>query len=395
VQWPDANGCLEGKTQEKVPTELIYNGSEVKWGFQIPEDELRYQWFKLGLDPNQSDSISHLSIEYPDPRALPPGYDHDPVRLTTDFLKCLRKHAYEILKLKLGKGVVDSTPLDFVLTVPACWAEAAQDRTIACASAAGMGSNVRIVSEPESAAVYTLDAMDPHNLKKGDKFVLCDAGGGTVDLITYEILELAPKVKVREAVPGDGDVCGGVFLNRIFAKYLDETFGEDAEWDEELQEEALRSFEHIKKDFTGDQKSITCLVNGLPDDARRGVKRGRLTFPATVVKSKFEVVIAMIIGLVKKQLKVAKTAKAVLLVGGFGGSVYLRKCIQRVVGDGIEVMQPAHGWTAVVKGALIWGLNDLLPEESRISIASRVARKHYGLVVCDPFDTAIHEKGRE
>ena len=41
-------------------------------------------------------------------------------------------------------------------------------------------------------------------LKVGDAFVLSDAGGGTVDLISYEITRLDP-LELRELVPGTGN----------------------------------------------------------------------------------------------------------------------------------------------------------------------------------------------
>jgi hypothetical protein len=85
----------------------------------------------------------------------------------------------------------------------------------------------------------------------------------------------------------------------------------------------------------------------------------------------------------------------VLLVGGFGGSVYLRKCIERVVGANIEVIQPANGWTAIVKGALIWALNDSSPEDARIAISTRAARKHYGIRCSVAYDSEIHEADRK
>lgn len=40
-------------------------------------------------------------------------------------------------------------------------------------------------------------------MKVGDAFVLCDAGGGTVDLISYEITNLDP-LEFRELVKGTG-----------------------------------------------------------------------------------------------------------------------------------------------------------------------------------------------
>jgi hypothetical protein len=40
--------------------------------------------------------------------------------------------------------------------------------------------------------------------KVGDAFVICDAGCGTVDLISYEITQLKPSLELKELVPGKG-----------------------------------------------------------------------------------------------------------------------------------------------------------------------------------------------
>jgi len=68
--------------------------------------------------------------------------------------------------------------------VPAVWSDAAQAKTRKCAESAGMGSGstLHMISEPEAAAIYALDRIDKHDLHIGDTFVVCDAGGGTVDL---------------------------------------------------------------------------------------------------------------------------------------------------------------------------------------------------------------------
>jgi len=41
-------------------------------------------------------------------------------------------------------------------------------------------------------------------LNPGDAFVVCDAGGGTVDLISYEVVALHPNLQLKELVPGSG-----------------------------------------------------------------------------------------------------------------------------------------------------------------------------------------------
>lgn len=101
----------------------------------------------------------------------------------------------------------------------------------------GAGSSLHIVSEPEAAAMYALDVMDPKNLKKGDTFVLCDAGGGTVDLISYTVSALKPTLQIVEASPGSGSLCGSSFLNRIFQKFIEEKLGGQPRWDEEVLED--------------------------------------------------------------------------------------------------------------------------------------------------------------
>ena len=82
--------------------------------------------------------------------------------------------------------------------------------------------------------------MDPHSIKVGDTFVLCDAGGGTVDLISYKVAALKPLLRIEEAASGTGSSCGSTFLNRIFQKFMKEKLGNDPNWDEEVMEEVIQ-----------------------------------------------------------------------------------------------------------------------------------------------------------
>ncbi|KAK6383716.1 hypothetical protein LTS17_003008 [Exophiala oligosperma] len=394
VEWPALRG-QDDRTSDKVPTELAFDDSGSKFGFEIEEGELRYQWFKLGIDPKQEEQlVSHLSIAYPDSKALPPAYDqqHDPVHLVTLYLTRLRGHIMDILAKNLGSGVIKTTPIRFTITVPAIWDDAAKARTQKCVQSAGMGKEVRIISEPEAAVFYALDAMDPHDFRPGDTFALCDAGGGTVDLISYTIVALQPHVEIREAVPGDGSACGSTFLNRIFARFLKDHLEDVEGYDQDTLDEAMLDFEtNTKRRFNGDN-AMTLRVPGLVDDLTKGIKRQRLTIQAGKVMSLFEPVISSILTLVMSQLRQTKNAKAVILVGGFGQSPYLRNCIKKVVPATIEVLQPPNGWTAVVKGALMRSLNEIEPDTSRINIASRIARKAYGMRAGVEYEPDLHEE---
>jgi molecular chaperone DnaK (HSP70) len=70
------------------------------------------------------------------------------------------------------------------------------------ASLAGI-SPVTLIKEPEAAALYTMHDLD-FALNPGDAFVLCDAGGGTVDLISYGVDRKVPELQLSELVPGTG-----------------------------------------------------------------------------------------------------------------------------------------------------------------------------------------------
>ena len=101
----------------------------------------------------------------------------------------------------------------------------------------GRGDLLQIISEPEAAATYALDAMSPHDLEVGDTFVLCDAGGGTVDLISYTVSELTPSLKIEEAAAGTGSLCGSTYLNRVFEQLLIANFSHNAGWEDDVLEE--------------------------------------------------------------------------------------------------------------------------------------------------------------
>ena len=60
-----------------------------------------------------------------------------------------------------------------------------------------------MVKEPEAAALFTIHHMGDKGLTTGDAIIVCDAGGGTVDLITYEVVNLKP-FKLKEVVTADG-----------------------------------------------------------------------------------------------------------------------------------------------------------------------------------------------
>lgn len=183
--WPGGNGI----TSDKVPTEIAYDfppnapqGTEptVKWGFQFKPEESRLRCIKLFLDRSQK---LPFYVSPLDTAAQLKRFNKNVVDAVSDYLTQIYKHTMDTLTRRYGESFMASTKVEFVLTCPAVWSDAAKNTTLQAAERAGMGlrSEIQMISEPEAAAVYTLKAIQPNHLNVGDNFIVCDAGGGTVE----------------------------------------------------------------------------------------------------------------------------------------------------------------------------------------------------------------------
>lgn len=153
-------------------------------------------------------------------------------------------------------------------------------------------------------------AVTDFNYQAGDHFVVCDAGGGTVDLIAYEIIGTRPLV-VREAVKGDGALCGGVFLDEEFIKLMKRKVNEGT-WNSLPADEVTKmlngDWEHgIKQQYEGQEQDwpVELPVPRLPGDgSRRGfVKKQTLVLTNEDLKPVFDRVTQQVINLVEGQIK--------------------------------------------------------------------------------------------
>lgn len=88
----------------------------------------------------------------------------------SDYLTQLYKHTMETLTRRYGESFMAITKVEFVLTVPAVWSDSAKNATLQAAERAGMGDRhqLKIISEPEAAAIYTLKTIQPTHVKEGD-----------------------------------------------------------------------------------------------------------------------------------------------------------------------------------------------------------------------------------
>ncbi|KAI0391033.1 actin-like ATPase domain-containing protein [Xylariaceae sp. FL0594] len=416
--WPGGNGI----TSDKVPTEISYikpaeaGGAKptVKWGFQFKPEESRLRCIKLFLDRSQKLPF-YVSPEETATQLR--NFDKTVVDAVSDYLTQIHRHTMDTLTRRYGESFMASTKVDFVLTCPAVWSDAAKNTTLQAAERAGMGSrsDIQMISEPEAAAVYTLKAIQPNHLNVGDNFVVCDAGGGTVDLIAYKVISLKP-LRVEESAVGTGGLCGSAFLNYRFEEHVRSRLGH-ARFDEMKLKKAktwqmgLKYFEEfVKRNFNEDEhQEVNVPFPGLPDDEEARLDSGFLILTAAEIKDIFEPVVKEVCDLVQGQVDGLRhkggIVSGIVLVGGFGQSEYLYKRLRshftsgapppyserpthataRAVGENgsIEVMQPLYAWTAVVRGAVLRGLEGNM-------VISRKARMHYGTSYATVYDEEKH-----
>lgn len=400
--WPRRiSDSLGNVNSEKVPTELAYNyddnGHQAVWGFQIPDEMPRLQWLKLDLDPSQKSKLTDTKVcAYQDGRRMERPHHATPESVVTDYLQALIEHTWSEMKRRVGTAF-DSMKFSYVITVPAVWSEKAKLQTRVCAEKAGINSDIQMISEPEAAAIHTLDASHPHNLRDGDTIVICDAGGGTVDLITFTILQLEPTLRLEEAAPGNGGLCGSTFLHRRFENFIRKRLSKCDGWEEDTLSQAMVRFDAVAKMFGGDPKDgISIPVPGIPDSKELGVRRGFLHLTGEVMIELFTPLMQDIRELILEQIRISKKSiAAVFLVGGFGQNAYLRKFLRACLSDEIELICPVHGWTAVVRGGLTKGLASWCSSAPQVSIESRVARKHYGHIKNTRFIPSVHDESKK
>ncbi|EPS45261.1 hypothetical protein H072_725 [Dactylellina haptotyla CBS 200.50] len=402
--WPGGNGI----TSDKVPTEISYltppgatNVQANKWGFQFKPEEERLRCIKLFLDRNQK--LPHF-VSPLETAAQLRKYNKNVVDAVSDYLTAIYKHTMDTLGRRYGDSFMQTTKVEFVLTVPAVWSDAAKNATLQAAERAGMGNrhDLRLISEPEAAAVYTLKAIQPNHLKVGDNFIVCDAGGGTVDLISYKITQIAP-LRVEESAVGTGGLCGSAFLNYRFEDHVKSRVGASVynAMKPRTRMMGLKYWdEYVKRNFNDEDQELPVPFPGLVDNEEAGVEGGFLVLTREHVRDIFEPIIKEVVELVEGQVETIRrkggAIAGIVLVGGFGQSNYLYNRLkghfnaapppysERPTNHGIvEVMQPVYAWTAVVRGAVLRGLEGSM-------VVSRRSRWHYGTSYATVFDEEKH-----
>ncbi|CAK7217357.1 hypothetical protein SBRCBS47491_003136 [Sporothrix bragantina] len=400
TEWPGAGSY----TKQKIPTVLYYDQYQkvVGWGPDIADalaptgypkaGVQKVEWFKLQLMLSGNTYIDPINLP-----PLPPGKSE--IDVAADYLFKLRQAMRAALQKTLGEVFNrEERNIRYYLTVPAIWNDAGKAATRAAAIQAGFlrdenDNRLTLVSEPEAAALFC-SKTGLLKLKVHDALLIVDCGGGTVDLIAYEVEEENP-FTVAECTAGSGDSCGSTALNRNFSNILRTKIRkmklpDGSKMAGRVYAKCIMDFENrIKADFRNNGQKWAVDVGIEAEFPEAGIEEGYMTFTNEEILQCFEPVVNRILELVRNQIIAIqaqnRTLQNILVVGGFGASEFLFQQIKLHVPPQFQskVVRPMDSVAAIVKGAVTAGITERI-------ITHRIARRHYLMATLQPFKEGYH-----
>ncbi|KAM0256664.1 hypothetical protein ACHAQJ_004818 [Trichoderma viride] len=349
--WDSVNYHCTDK--EKTPSVISYDeDGKLLWGYSVSDKKSSIQWFKLCLlEEDDIPKDIRNSTQLQAAKASLKQRNKSAVDVISDYLRELWKHSILNIRRAIGGQLVDLCRFKVVATLPAIWPAYAQIRMYEAMEKAGIlkvrtagGTTLEFLSEPEAASLATMNGMSMYNkadVKIGDHFVVCDAGGGTVDVITYTVMELDP-MRVQESVKGDGKLCGATFLDERFLSILREKLNEMSPDAWQILEEAGALGRIINSDWENgikpqfrntNQHWVIQMPVGGPKRTHDEFRFSDVKLDVKDVQKIFKPIVSEIKHLVATQVRIVeekykKKPKFVVLVGGFGRQPLLYTEIQ-------------------------------------------------------------------
>lgn len=352
---------------EKVPSVIYYDqgGNLCAVGAEIQDPDtnaeaadegwIKVAWFKLLFGPKKTAKLCSHS-------PLPPNKTKEDV--LSDYLQYLYDCSREFIEDAHPDGVFLWKSLhgdaQFILSHPATWGGKQHDILRTCMAQSGLlpdpnSDRLAFVSEGEANLHYIMRHRHELGLngdRKGDGVLVFDAGAGTIDISSYNIIQWSPVVMEEMNIP-ESLVFGSHVLAVELRAMLDRVVD---------KREALRMYESFEQ-FTSS-----------PDD-----QRTEEVHPD--VAQMFDSCISALVQAinVQRQGNVSKLRTAFFLGGLSLGSRFYEKLISRLRFMRIRVFRPEHLLGhAVSEGSISSYLNN--------QVIYRVAKFTYGVKCTREFE---------
>ncbi|XP_058666242.1 heat shock 70 kDa protein 12A [Ammospiza caudacuta] len=363
-----------------------------------------------------------------------------------------------------GGSDFENTEVRWVITVPAIWKQPAKQFMRQAAYKAGMASpenpeQLIIALEPEAASIYCrklrlhqmidLSSRAPVNgyspsdtigtgftqgkehvrrnrqsrtfmvenvigeiwseLEEGDRYIVVDSGGGTVDMTVHQIR--LPEGHLKELYKATGGPYGSLGVDYEFEKLLCKIFGEDfieqfkikrpAAWVDlmiafESRKRAAApdrtnplnitlpfSFIDYYKKFRG--HSVEHALRKSNVDFVKWSSQGMLRMSPDAMNALFKPTIDQIVQHLSEVFDKPEVTnvKFLFLVGGFAESPLLQQAMQSAFGSRCRVIIPQDVGLTILKGAVLFGLDPAVIKVRRSPLT-------YGVGVLNRFVEGKH-----
>jgi hypothetical protein len=147
----------------------------------------------------------------------------------SDFLREIHEVTLSDMACNARLSHGDKDNIRYILTVPAQWSQENRDLMRELAIKAGLVSEkdqpdrLQIINESLAATLYCENEMEKmeHVFKPGFRYLICDAGGGTVDIATYEITHVENnRIERCQLTTDTSKSCGSTFLDQKMSDLL-------------------------------------------------------------------------------------------------------------------------------------------------------------------------------
>ncbi|KAJ7074576.1 hypothetical protein C8F01DRAFT_30135 [Mycena amicta] len=384
----------------KIPSAIFYDkaGSPKAFGAETEDEEVRLQaeeqewhraeWWKLRLRPKHLAKIEPLPTH-----VLPLPENVSLSDIYVNFLKYLKQNVKEYLTSNHTNGAriwdALAPSMNVILSTPNGWEGAEQQAMRQAAIDAGLvdeagGSRVRFVTEAEAAIHHVAKQGNIQGwLVPGNHLILCDAGGGTVDITAYKVVATKPKLLLEESAASQCYLAGSVYVKSAAEEYLQHL--QDTKWDnEEKLRIIMERFDlSAKKKFSAEDEHcyITLSEESTTTIQRLGITRGRLKISGATMSSFFNHPTTKTKeGIMTVFKNSGQQADKIILVGGLSESPFFYSNLLEWSDDnGFSLFRPKGSLSKVVpNGALHWHLDCV--------VESRVVKAHYGSDVLVAYD---------
>ncbi|KAF9783759.1 hypothetical protein BJ322DRAFT_1109608 [Thelephora terrestris] len=369
-----------------IPSTLYYdqdgNFLGVENGVDFQDDDfLRLKWWKLLL----SSTELPIAIKEQMIAELPRGKTI--IDVYADFMGYLFESTKALFKTSEPNGELRwdsvSENVELILTHPNGWGGLQQTLLRSAAVKAGVvpdtpagHSSIHFVTEGEAS--FSFCATRTHagrNLKPGEQVLIIDAGGGTIDISTYKVLDNTP-LQVEELYESKCLYQGGEIVTARATEMVKGAWsGSKLNTSWNLEMFSQRFDEGLKRVFSDDHGS-QYVKFGTPkeNDPSCGIKAGRLALTGAQVAEFFEPSIQSTVDCIKDNFKHRLSVNSfAFLVGGFATSPWLSEQLQRQLLDiGFQFSKPEMDTNkAVAIGAVSYYVDHF--------VTGRVSKFTYGV----------------